>query len=549
MIISPFKAFRWFLSIITAIVWIYTLIYLMSGMEDIKLWYSSNLHDFYQMDIWRNSIFTPDVKKSGNILSLILSILMTLTTAYLWRIRDDDNNLRLYLRVSMWQIAIGFFCLCVWLWYGHHCPYAYDEVFSAYHLAARSPWLSLSYYPLPNNHILFNLLNSFAGMITDDYLLSGRIVSLIALMITGWCTFYILSSVSKNNIINILLTVLVISQFPVLGFATQARGYSMLITYAALAITGLRTERKYGHYLWSFSIVSGMAIMPSFLYIWCGLGMAYLFLQRNERSRLIDFICQNLVTLLMVWVFYLPALTLSGWKSLFANKYVASTSTGIVDFTSNTEWFPYMDGLLKEWFGISAPVAISIVMITLMISVIFLHKDVKIRSWWMYMAGMIAGTVLIIFVTMKLPFYRNLAPLCLLIWIGITLLLAHLANQANYLKYVVFGAASLILFSTHMRNSRMLPDSLYYYDVRSTAERYQACVNKNIIDASYNITLHENAFYWYSILPKEKCHFQTSKTPWSGDIYMAPSDVKEADVRTTLLWECEGYKCYKMGGK
>ena len=164
------------------------------------------------------------------------------------------------------------------------------------------------------------------------------------------------------------------------------------------------------------------------------------------------------------------------------------------------------------------------------------------------MAGMIAGTVLIIFVTMKLPFYRNLAPLCLLIWIGISMILAHLANQANYLKYVVLGAALLILVSTHMRISRLLPDTLYYYDVRSTAERYQACSNKHIIIAGDHITLHENAFYWYSILPRGKCHFQSSNPPLSG-IYIAPSDVKVVDKNATLLWECEGYKCYKMGGK
>lgn len=548
MNISPFKVFRWFFSITTAIVWIYTLIYLTSGLEDIKSWYTGNLFDFYKMDTWKDSIFSPDVKKSGNILSLTLSLLLTLTTVYLWRIRDDDTNLRLHLRVNMWHIAIGIFCISAWLWYGHYCPYAYDEVFSAYHFAARSPWLSLSYYPLPNNHILFNLLNSFAGRVFDDYLQSGRIISLIAYMIVGWCTFYILSSVSKNKILNILFTALVISQFPVLGFATQARGYSMLIMCVVLAITGLWTGKKYGHYLWSFSIVSGMAIMPSFLYLWFGLGMSYLLLQRNERPRFIHFIFHNVVTFLIVWVFYLPVLTLSGWKSLFANKYVTSTSMGITDFAMNTPWQPYMDGLLKEWFGISAPVAISIVLIGLMISVIFLHKDSKIRSWWMYMAGMIAGTVLIIFVTMKLPFYRNLAPLCLLIWIGISMILAHLANQANYLKYVVLGAALLILVSTHMRISRLLPDTLYYYDVRSTAERYQACSNKHIIIAGDHITLHENAFYWYSILPRGKCHFQSSNPPLSG-IYIAPSDVKVVDKNATLLWECEGYKCYKMGGK
>ncbi|MBK7636326.1 MAG: hypothetical protein IPJ13_20210 [Saprospiraceae bacterium] len=136
MNISPFKVFRWFFSITTAIVWIYTLIYLTSGLEDIKSWYTGNLFDFYKMDTWKDSIFSPDVKKSGNILSLTLSLLLTLTTVYLWRIRDDDTNLRLHLRVNMWHIAIGIFCISAWLWYGHYCPYAYDEVFSAYHFAA-----------------------------------------------------------------------------------------------------------------------------------------------------------------------------------------------------------------------------------------------------------------------------------------------------------------------------------------------------------------------------------------------------------------------------
>jgi len=49
--------------------------------------------------------------------------------------------------------------ICLWIWGNKMAMPAYDEVFSAQNAAGIHPFQCVSYYMLPNNHLLFNLLN------------------------------------------------------------------------------------------------------------------------------------------------------------------------------------------------------------------------------------------------------------------------------------------------------------------------------------------------------------------------------------------------------
>jgi len=59
-----------------------------------------------------------------------------------------------------WLAGVLMLGAGLWAWGATQVPPAYDEVFSAVYCAGNESLLATwSYYILPNNHVLFNLLN------------------------------------------------------------------------------------------------------------------------------------------------------------------------------------------------------------------------------------------------------------------------------------------------------------------------------------------------------------------------------------------------------
>ena len=504
------------------------------------------MEDFFRKDEWSSKMFSEDVKKVGNILCIALSVLLLLSLVYLWKIKSSISPVKIVWNYSFQDIFIVILAFFFWGYYQALTPYAYDEIFSAFHFASHSAWLSLSYYPLPNNHILYNVLNAFVGQLSGGHFLeSGRIISLLAYVVTALLTYRVAKHVLKVEWMAILSSVLVLSQFPVVGFATQARGYSMLVMCTMLAIYALWNKKLSSYYLWDVGIVAGMAVMPSFLYFWVGLGLSGLFLLNGDKINLYSFLKHNFISALVVLSFYLPVLSVSGFQSIVANKYVTSTSTGLTDFFQSFWESHYVRGLFNEWFNTGSNVMIGVVLISIWLVAAFLIKDQNIRRWNILTAGTILGAILIIMFTQKLPFYRNLAPISAALWIAISLTFWAAIFKISYVKRNIiyaFSTCILIVFA-HYRLHHILPDQLYYYDVKNTYERHQLCLTKNKVNQGA-VTLHEDAFYWYGLLPKQILNLHSNRKMEPG-LYIALVETKVPN-HYTLIWECEGYKCYKI---
>jgi hypothetical protein len=546
MIISLFRTGRYLVTGLAVIVVLYSIFYLSKSYQEILFWYGGNMEDFFRKDDWSSKMFSEDVKKVGNILCIALSVLLLLSLVYLWKIKSSIAPVKIVWNYSFPDIFIVIIAFFFWGYYQALAPYAYDEIFSAFHFASHSAWLSLSYYPLPNNHILYNVLNAFVGQLSGGhFLVSGRIISLLAYVVTALLTYRVAKHVLKVEWMAILSSVLVLSQFPVVGFATQARGYSMLVMCTMLAMYALWNKKGSSYYFWDVGIVAGMAVMPSFLYFWVGLGLSGLFLLNGDKISLYSFLKHNFISALVVLSFYLPVLCVSGYQSIVANKYVTSTSTGLPDFFQSFLESHYVRGLFNEWFNTGSNVMIGIVLISIWIVAAFLIKDQNIRRWNILTAGTIVGAILIIMFTQKLPFYRNLAPISAVLWIAISLTFWAAILKISHVKRNIiyaFSTCILIVFA-HYRLHHILPDQLYYYDVKNTYERHQLCLTKNKVNQGA-VTLHEDAFYWYGLLPKQILNHHTNQIIATG-LYIALVDTK-VPIHYTLLWECEGYKCYKI---
>ena len=65
-------------------------------------------------------------------------------------------------------------------------PTSYDELFSYSIFSGKGIWTSLSYYPVPNNHVFYNIITSLFVKLPLDAEISIRIPALLAAL----CTIY-----------------------------------------------------------------------------------------------------------------------------------------------------------------------------------------------------------------------------------------------------------------------------------------------------------------------------------------------------------------------
>ena len=151
----------------------------------IKDYYSLGDGCFYHAANFPN-LLTNEVKSAGNICCLV-AMPLVLVFSYWLRLalvsgmfQPIGSYLKSFSRVNyLWLIALMIGCLGL-AFYGHiYNPMSTDEAFSALNFSETPAARLLSYYPLPNNHIFFNLINHFFGLLIGDYILSGRILSCI----------------------------------------------------------------------------------------------------------------------------------------------------------------------------------------------------------------------------------------------------------------------------------------------------------------------------------------------------------------------------------
>ncbi len=229
---------------------------------------------FYRYQHWQREFFTPQAKVAGNwfcVSGIIVGLALVYQSALQWRHNRSEVPIRLSLNVSdvlaitgLWTIG-----LAMWVWGFRSSPPAYDEVFSVVNCAGQGPGLSWSYYMIPNNHVLFNVLNSSLFGFMGDKIVSGRIISGLSHM----CLIALLCNWLRRKTAHrgyaAIYCLVLILQFPVWGFSFQARGYAIYLLCAWASLIYLEqyidTKRKEPLILYALAVATGFAVMPNML--------------------------------------------------------------------------------------------------------------------------------------------------------------------------------------------------------------------------------------------------------------------------------------------
>ena len=231
-------------------------------------------------------------------------------------------------------LAAGLVALLVVVrgWYLLHYPLGTDEVASYDYFVREGPVAITSYYPIPNNHIFYNLL---AWPLAEAGLSPRLVMRLPTLLLgTGGTVAGYALLARRTSLRLATLVVGLVGLTPLwVYYAAVGRGYFtqfcllQLGFFAVLEL--LRPATAYGRLSWVAFIGSsilGLYTIPTYAYplasLALGLGAGLLAQRRWPEVRAL--VVAGAVIVVVTLLLYAPVVAVSGWAQLTANRYVAA---------------------------------------------------------------------------------------------------------------------------------------------------------------------------------------------------------------------------------
>lgn len=534
--------------------------YLLSSHGNLATWYIGLNSCFYHSATWSTDFFTPGIKSDGNMYCALGLTVAIIGSAYTFKgLRSNkQGGTTLQFNINFLDLICSVICVatCAALWAcGNQLALpAFDEVFSAQHIADIHPFQGASYYMQPNNHLFFNLLNDLLFRYATDKVLTGRILSFIAYctVITG--LYFAFRSLFRYRLLALLACITLALQFFVWGFSFQARGYELyLLAEWGMVISlfvYMQTQKKEWMYLNILCIVTGYFCLPSFLYFHGAQLLFMLLYAVLYRKTEIQFWKYQLMAVLLTYLCYLPTLAFSGIGSITHNDYVSpSKFKTMTTFWSNM-WSPMFRTYLSHIFSdirihTFAP---DFLLLTLPFLLVFATKNKNLK-----LAGLFYLCAWLVFfivatVMKRIPFERNLIGHYSLSLAMLFLLVYWLSGlfKVKIAQFVIMPAV-LLAFSVHfmLTNEKFLKETLYEYSVNETYLFHKDRLN--IIPAASTVGFSDGEFYSYYICRKNGC--MVKKCPDGNEAYYVTQDNEGYPVwlknNYQLLHKIYNYEIYK----
>ncbi len=322
-------------------------VYCFAGYDALRAWYLQLSPCLYNAGRWPQFFFTPATKAAGHLYAAASIPVAAAAIAYfIRRFRSTREPLVLSATYARKEVAamLALYALggSVWL-YGAltACP-SYDEVFSLMNFARIHPLQTASYYVLPNNHVLFNLLNAAPAHLFRNGVMSGRIISGMVCAPLIILVYAYLRGQSRSRFFAFISVAVLMLQFVVFAFSVQARGYALFLAAAWGSLVFLDYYLRRGGQLalalHGLCIVAGFWTVPSFLLWEATLALyAFWYCLRRRRAGL-SILHTHLAAGAMVYLVHLPVLLFSGKAALTDNKYVRSAGGPLSGFLRDS-WY------------------------------------------------------------------------------------------------------------------------------------------------------------------------------------------------------------------
>ncbi|MFT3846203.1 MAG: glycosyltransferase family 39 protein [Lacibacter sp.] len=225
----------------------------------------------------------------------------------------------LFILVLLFYFIRSVFCIFFY-------PIDFDEADTYNLFSSQGPLVSASFYPLPNNHILFSVITSFTSWVIPVPELALRLPLLLIGLLLVFFVFALMKRLFSEAAA-FVSTGFFIASFPVFLFSYLARGYLLLLLFYILAfyffyrIVISKKEEKIYYVLFTVACVFGLYTIPTFLYALAGFVMFWiiqLFIERNKYGW-VSLFKTFLIVGVISSVLYIPVFITARWELLQAD--------------------------------------------------------------------------------------------------------------------------------------------------------------------------------------------------------------------------------------
>lgn len=540
--------------------------YVVSGYGDCVTWYRSLEPCLYRDAEWTAWLFTPATKATGNWIcagALVTIAALAAGAVRGWTAAQPSSSVetahaqKTTASFTVPGLFLALAAISLGLWSALRTSPANDEIFSAIYDAAAHPFVALSYYPLPNNHVLFNTLNALLFPSDLDAVWTGRLLSIAAYAVTVCVAGKWFHAVLGRPWAAVGAALVVALQMPLWGFSGQARGYALnalahWVAFAALhRYGGEPNPRSLRHY--ALASVVGYATVPTFLYfhtaaaVW--MGGRHCLRGKFDTA----FWRSHIAGLLGAFLCYVPALCFSGVEAVTGNPYVQPLHTPLVAWiTDAMPVFASYDDFMFSGIGQSV-VGISSVLAAFPLMLLLVRRDAGARRAGAFVVVAWVCLFAIMVAMRKYPFHRNLigyfSITAAVAIVAVHHILCGLARRLRrpVLGPIVFGVFCALLGARLTHGAlRDTPFMLYFYD----SDGYWGRVNTamDVLPRGAAVSFSDEAFVgrycWQARGEK------VLRCPWQPALYyVATGEDKVLEpsfaARYRLVYDDNGFLIYR----
>ena len=391
-------------------------------------------------------------------------------------------------------------------------PITYDETFTFVNFIDRGIIISASFYPAPNNHVLYSVISSFINLLDFKSIIPFRIISIFFFTLSLLMISQIILENSKQvkNYYYIIISVFPLTLVYIYQ-SSLARGYSLLFFLTLLNIYILKKilKKNDNTYLLSFAFFTSLAfyVNPSYFYCHFIYFLLILFFKINFFSFLIK---SNLVIFLLTILFYFPIIIFQGYDFIFQNNLIEKIS--YLDFKFYTQ--NIITILENNVFGIS--IIYIIILLTLSLYYSFKFKKLKV---YIILFSIIIITIFLPFMTKTIAPGRTLILVYMLTPILLVLPTSRILKKVNKKKILVVCFFIQIILTLNIYNK--MPAEKYSLDAEHLSSKiliqngkYYSCSN-----------LFDPLFLYFAI----KTEIKISKLDLSNDLICDADKIENYD--------------------
>jgi hypothetical protein len=330
-------------------------------------------------------------------------------------------------------------------------PMSYDEAWTYLMFTKEGVAEAASFYPMPNNHVLFSIFTCFTNIIKIYPTLQMRIVSIVAMLLSAWIMWRWLRNIGDFwlALASILLQ---LSFFAAIYYGVLARGYALQTLFVALSAYSIycldwEDEDKKYRFFYILGIVCGFWTLPTFLYVAVSLHFVYLWVLRK---RFALFFKDSIAISIGIFICYFPLLVRNGVMALVSN----STTIRL----SAEQFYAQLPAHLHQTMVFLTNYSASTTLLALTIILIFVFKIIKTRSLLAALGLAVFLSPLCLLLHQVIPFERTWTFLILPISLAGFVFLDNI-NDLFYNKYHVTKVVFFIVFCyAFVQINAFLPD-------------------------------------------------------------------------------------------